>query len=146
MLRRLGHEPVAQHVVAEDLLHHRRQRGRVAGAEAQPDALAAGDDLAQAAGVGDDARAAGGHRLEGHEPERLVQRRDHAEVGDRVERVQHRVVDPAEEDAVALEAEPARLRPEVALRRTEPATRKRTPPRRSITPGSASSARWKPFS
>ena len=39
----------------KDLLHHRRQRGRVAGAEAQADALAAGHDLAQPAGVGDDA-------------------------------------------------------------------------------------------
>ncbi len=99
----------------QDLLHHRRERGRVARAEAQPDALAPGDDLPQPAGVGDEAGTARRHRLERHEPERLVQRRDHAEVGDRVERVQHRVVDPAEEVAVAREAELARLRFEVAL-------------------------------
>ena len=44
-------------------------------AEAQADALVVGHDLAQAAGVGHDARAARGHRLERDEPERLVDRR-----------------------------------------------------------------------
>ena len=39
--------------------------------------LVVGHDLAQAAGVGDDAGAAGGHRLERDEAERLVDRGDH---------------------------------------------------------------------
>ena len=103
--RRLGDQPVAQRVVGQHALHPLGQRGGVARREAQADAAAAGHDLAQPAGVGDDARAAGGHRLERHEPERLVERRDHAQVGDRVERVQHRVVDPAEELAVRQQAE-----------------------------------------
>ena len=74
-----------------------------------------GHDLAQAAGVGHDARAAGGHRLERHQPERLVQRGHHREVGDPVERVQHVVADPAEEGAVGVEAQLGGLLAQVGL-------------------------------
>jgi hypothetical protein len=65
--RGLGDEAEAQRRVGQHPLHHLRQRARVARAEAQADVLV-GDDLAQAAGVGHDARAAAGHRLERHEP------------------------------------------------------------------------------
>ena len=51
------------------------ERVGVAGAEAQA-GLVVRDDLAQAAGVGDDAGAARGHRLERDEAERLVDRGD----------------------------------------------------------------------
>ena len=68
-----------------------------------------GHDLAQAPGVGDDARTPGGHRLEGDEPERLVDRRDHADVGDPVERVEDVVADPTEEGAVVHQPERRRL-------------------------------------
>ena len=78
----------------------------VAAVETQPDALAPRHDLAQPAGVGDDAGAAGGHRLERHQPERLIDRRHHAEIGDPVERVQRVVADPAQEAPVRVQAQP----------------------------------------
>jgi hypothetical protein len=112
VLARLGHEPVAHGRVREHERHHLRERARVARGEAQADVVV-GDDLAQAAGVGHDARAAARHRLERDEAERLVQRRHDAEVGDPVQRVQEVVADPAEERAVRVEAEPPRLRLEL---------------------------------
>src|SRR4051794_26308168 len=73
MLRGFGDEPVAQRIVGEQPLDHRLEVLGVAAVEAQPDALVRRHDLAQPARVGDDARAARGHRLEGDEAERLVQ-------------------------------------------------------------------------
>ncbi len=90
--------------VGEHALDHLAERMRVASAKAQPD-LTMRDDFAQAARVGDDAGAIGGHRLQRHKPERLVKRRDHAGVGDPVERVQNVVTDPAEEGAVVHQPE-----------------------------------------
>ena len=84
------------------------ERPRVAGPEPQP-GLLVGHDLAQAAGVGDDAGAARRHRLERDEAERLVDRGDDADVGDPVERVQDVVADPAEEGAVLHQPELGRL-------------------------------------
>jgi hypothetical protein len=104
VLARLGDQPRAPGVVGQHLLEDLAQRGRVARREAQPDGAVAGDDLAQAAGVGDDAQAARRHRLERDDPERLVDRRHDAQVGDAVERVQHVVADPAQERAVALQS------------------------------------------
>ena len=111
----LGHQPVAQRLVGEQPLDHRRQVLGVAAVEAQAHAVVRGHDLAQAAGVGHDARAARGHRLQRHEPERLVQRGHHGEVGDPVERMQHVVADPAQEGAVGVEAELGGLAAQVLL-------------------------------
>ena len=86
----------------------------VARAEAQAHVLVR-HHLAQAAGVGHEAGAARGHRLERHQPERLVDRGHHRQVGDPVERVQHVVADPAEEGAVLVEAELARLLAQLLL-------------------------------
>src|SRR5205085_2189501 len=59
-------------------------------------------------------------RLERDEPERLVDRRHHAQVGDAVERVQRVVARPAEERAVLREPQLARLRLQVGLGRAGP--------------------------
>src|SRR3954468_24639618 len=112
VLARLRDEPVAHRRIGEHERHHLRKRARVARGEAQPDVVV-GHDLAQAAGVGHDARAAARHRLERDEPERLVQRRHDAQVGDPVERVQQVVADPPEEVPVRVEPEPSRLRLEL---------------------------------
>ena len=104
-------------VVGQQPLRHLPERLGVARAEAQADGLVARHDLAQAAGVGDQARAAGRHRLERDQPERLVDRRHDGQVGDPVERVQHVVADPAEERAVVVQAERARLRRAAPARR-----------------------------
>src|SRR4051794_39897009 len=115
VLARLGHEAVAKILVGQHLGHPPAERARVLRAEAQPH-VEVRDDLPQAAGVGDDARAARGHRLERDEPERLVDRWHDGEVGDPVERVQDVVADPAHEGAVVLEAELLRLGLELRLR------------------------------
>ena len=81
----------------------------VAAVEAQPNALTGRDDLAQAAGVGDDAGAAAGHRLERDEAERFVKAWDHAKVSDPVERMEHVVADPAKKSSVVVEAKLLRL-------------------------------------
>src|SRR5580693_4372897 len=93
----LGDEPVAQLLVYEQPFDHDAEVLGVAAVEAQADTLARGDDLTQAAGVGDDAGTARGHRLEGDKAERLIQGGHHAEIGDAIERVQGVVADPAEE-------------------------------------------------
>ena len=122
----LGDEAVAQLAIGEQALDHLAERLRVAGAEAKS-RLAVGDDLAQAAGVGDDAGAARGHRLKRDEAERLVDRRHHADVGDRVQRVQHVVADPAEEGAVVIEAELGRLAAQLRLVRPRARDQKARP-------------------
>ena len=90
-------EPVAQLAVHEQALDHHAEVLGIAAVEAQPDTLTRRHDLAQPAGVGDDAGAAGGHRLQRDQPEGLIDRRDHAQIGDPVQRVQRVVADPAEE-------------------------------------------------
>ena len=85
--------------------------------------------LPQTARVGDDAGAAGGHGLERNQPERLVDGRHDADVGDRVERMQDVVADPAHERAVLHQAQILRLTAELLLVRArsghdEPGVRK----------------------
>ena len=131
VLAGLGHEAVAQlrsvsrrsAIVASEPGSRERKR--------RPTSLVR-HDLAQAAGVGDQARAAGGHRLERHQPERLVDRRHHGQVGDPVERVQHVVADPAQERAVVVEAELGRLLAQLLLVRCpsrRPGSARRPPAR-----------------
>ena len=106
-----------------------------------------GDDLAQAAGVGDDAGAARGHRLERDEPERLVDRGHHADVGDPVERVQDVVADPAEEGAVVHQPELLGLASQLLLVGARAGDEEARPGQRARSArGIASSAIWKPFS
>src|SRR6185437_3849457 len=111
----LRDEPVAQLLVDEQPFDYDAEVLGVAAVEAQADALPGGNDLAQAAGVGDDAGTAGGHRLEGYEPERLVQRGHHTEVGDAVERVQGVVSYPTKKDTVVAQPETLGLGLELAL-------------------------------
>ena len=70
-------------VVGQNALEHAAERGGVARGEAQADRALDGHDLAEAAGVGDHAQAPGRHRLERHQPERLVDRRHDAQVARR---------------------------------------------------------------
>ena len=115
------------------------------GAEAQADLLVR-DHLAQAAGVGDDAGAFGGHRLQRHQAERLVDRGDDGQVGDPVERVQDVVADPAEECAVIHQAQLLGLAVQLLLVGARAGDQEARPGTSSITRGIASSASWKPFS
>ena len=115
MLGGLGHEAVAQTVVHEQPFDHHAEVFGVAAVEAQADALPVRHDLPQAAGVGHDARAPRGHRLERHQPEGLVDRGHHAQVADAVQRVQHVVPDPAEEGAVLREPQARGLAAQLGL-------------------------------
>ena len=114
----LGDQPLAQRLIDEQPLDHHPQVLGVAAVEAQTDALADRHHLAQPAGVGDDAGTARGHRLQRHQAEGLVDRRNHAQVGDAVERVQHVVADPAEEAAVLGQPEALGLRLQLGLVRS----------------------------
>ena len=146
VIRCLGDETVAQLGIGQHLLGHLRERLGVARAEAQADVVGR-HDLAQSARVGDDARAAAGHRLERDQPERLVDRRNDREVGDPVERVQHVVADPADERAVLHQAELLGLVLQFLFVRAgagdDEADLADVLDQRL---GSASSATWKPFS
>jgi hypothetical protein len=110
----LGGEAAAELGVVQHANGHLGEGERIAGAEAQPD-LVVGDDLAKPAGVGDDAGAAGRHRLQRDQAEGLVDRGDHADVGDPVERVQDVVSDPADERPVLHQAEFLGLAAELLL-------------------------------
>src|SRR5436305_963526 len=69
----LRDEAVPQPRVRQEPLCHRGERLGVARAEAETDVLVR-HDFAQTSSVGHEARTARGHRLERHEPERLVDR------------------------------------------------------------------------
>ena len=141
----LGDQATAQLVVGEHPDGDLHQRLGIAGAEAQPGFLVR-DDLAQATGVGDDAGTAGGHRLQRHQPEGLVDRGHHANVGDPVERVQHVVADPAEEGPVPHQPKLLGLAPQLLLVGAGAGDQEPGRGSRSISAGIASSASWKPFS
>ena len=65
------------------------------------------DELAQATGVTDDQRRPGGRRLEGHQPERLVDRRHDGDVGGGGKRGELVRWDPAEERHRPTEPKPS---------------------------------------
>ena len=109
-----AHQPPAELVVEQDPQGDVGERLGISRVEAQARLLVR-DDLPQAAGVGDDAGAARGHRLERDEAEGLVDRRHHGQVGDPVERVQDVVADPAEEGAVLHQAQVVRLLAQLGL-------------------------------
>ena len=96
------------------------------------------DDLGERGRVGRDHRAAARHRLERREPEALVPRRERAELGPAVERVERRLVDPAEPaHARAVEAgdrQPTRSGPRARASR-QGGCGGRSPPRRRACRG-----------
>ena len=125
----------------------RRPAPRGRGSGSAGPAASCGHDLAQAAGVGDDAGTARRHRFERDEAERLVDRGHDADVGDPVERVKDVVADPAEERAVLNQPELFGLA-SAAPPRACPSRRPGSgcPALRRSPRGIASSASWKPFS
>ena len=100
--------PLAQLVVAEHLDRGFGEVLRIGRPEAEAGTFDR-HDLTQAAGVGGDARAFRGHRLECDQSEGFVDRRDHGQVGDPVERMENVIADPAEEGAVVHQPEFLRL-------------------------------------